>query len=369
MRHNDDGTLRRMYDEPLALSTSQRQHYTACPECRSRFEEIAEDVRRSAAWLALPQPEVDSGLALARMRRHIAAGEIKRSPGWRTRLSGLRPRGAQLTRPLGAVVAAVALLGALTLTPAGSLAQSFITIFQPTQVAVVPVTSSDLQNLPNLTKYGTVHAPAKVHDQPVKSAAAAATLSGMQVLAPSTLPAGVPATVRYDVVPSSTGTFTFDAAKAQREAATEGRSLPPMPARIDGSTLQITIGTAVVATYGSKTGQVPTLAIGEMKAPRVASSGVSVKEIEDYVLNLPGVSPQLRQAIQAIGDPSTTLPIPVPIDLAHAQAVKVQGVQGLALGDSTGVGSAVLWQKNGVMYGVGGTLPLDQIESIAGSLR
>ncbi len=46
----------------------------------------------------------------------------------------------------------------------------------------------------------------------------------------------------------------------------------------------------------------------------------------------------------------------------------MQGVTGVALGDNTGLGSAVVWVKNGVVYGVAGTLKLSEVLSIANQL-
>jgi hypothetical protein len=71
---------------------------------------------------------------------------------------------------------------------------------------------------------------------------------------------------------------------------------------------------------------------------------------------MPGISPELATAIKAIGDSGTTLPVPVPIEFGTATRVQVQGVDGIALGDNTGVGAGVIWIKNGVIYGVVGTV-------------
>ena len=276
--------------------------------------------------------------------------------------------GRRLVKPLGGLAAARALVTALALTPAGSLAQTFITIFQPKQVAVVPVTSDELKTLPNLQKYGTVHAPQNVQPQPVTDAAAASQASGMTVLIPGTLPASVPANPTYQVMPSTTGSFTFSAAKARKAAAAQRKRLRSMPANINGSTLVVKTGNGVMAIYGAKQ-QIPALAIGQMQAPTVTSTGVSVKQLEDYVLSLPGVSPQLAASIRAIGDPTSTLPIPIPVDKAHSENVTVQGVQGVAVGDATGLGSAVIWEKDGIIYGVAGPLAESQVIDIANSLH
>ena len=69
------------------------------------------------------------------------------------------------------------------------------------------------------------------------------------------------------------------------------------------------------------------------------------------------------------GEPSSTLPIPIPIGQAAAKNVSVHGVSGLFVGDSTGLGSAVLWQQNGLVYVVGGTLTEAEVLAVANSLR
>jgi hypothetical protein len=49
--------------------------------------------------------------------------------------------------------------------------------------------------------------------------------------------------------------------------------------------------------------------------------------------------------------------------------VSVHGVTGLFIGDSTGLGSAVIWQQNGLVYLVGGTLTEAETMAVANSLK
>lgn len=365
LRHIGDGTLRRMHDEPFIVTDRQRDHIQSCERCRERLAGIARDVDFTAAAFASDAPAFSSTAALATVKQRLAEEKVQRSRlvGWLDLYRG------QLQAGLGSMAAALALVGALLFTPAGSLAQSFITVFQPTQVTAISVTSSDLKSLPNLQKYGTVHAPTTTPSRQVADAAAAGQATGMAVLVPSSLPGTIPTTVKYQVVPSETGSFTFNAAKARRAARKLGKHLAAMPAGIDGSTLTITTGAAAVATYGNAKGDIPALMVGQMVAPRVTSSGVTAKQLEDYLLGLPGISPSLAAEIRAIDDPTSTLPIPIPVDYAHADHITIDGVPGLAIGDSTGLGSAVIWEKSGIIYGVGGPLTESQVISIASSLR
>jgi hypothetical protein len=113
----------------------------------------------------------------------------------------------------------------------------------------------------------------------------------------------------------------------------------------------------------------PPLVIVQAPVPNVTSTGATVAQIEDYLLRQPGVSPTLAAEIRSIGDPETTMPIPIPIERAFGQRVTVQGVSGLGIGDNTGVGGVVVWQRAGIIYAVAGQLPQRDIMAIAESLR
>jgi hypothetical protein len=293
-----------------------------------------------------------------------------------------------LVRSAAVVAAAAAVAVAVVATPVGSYAQGFLTIFTPQKVTAVPVTMAEVKSLPDLRNYGTLNQPAEPKSQHVASAAAASAASGMTVLVPGTIPNGVPNNPSYEVMPSQTGSFTFSAAKAQATAKAAGKTLPAMPANIDGSTLQVTSGVGVVAMYqtdltgpsatGEKTAsgatkqetqKVPALIVGQMVAPTVTSTGASASELEQYLLAQPGISPDLANAIRAIGDPTSTLPIPVPVDKASSHPVTVQGVSGLSVADSSGLAGGIIWVKNGVVYGVAGALSESDLLAVANSLH
>src|SRR5919205_3504456 len=156
MRHLDDGTLRRMQDDPFFAGDGRRDHLRSCERCRERQAAIAADARHTAALFDADAPMFHTRPALQRVHRSIAQGKPSpagRLVGW---IEGYR---SAVRVGFGSVAASLALVGALLFTPAGSLAQSFITIFQPKQVAPVYVTSADLKSLDGLQKYGTVHPP------------------------------------------------------------------------------------------------------------------------------------------------------------------------------------------------------------------
>ncbi len=147
-----------------------------------------------------------------------------------------------------------------------------------------------------------------------------------------------------------------------------------MPAKLDGSTLVLTGGPAIIVSYGagSPATQVApgnVVFVGVAKAPTVSSDGATVGEIQAYLLSQPSISPALAAQIRAMGDAASTLPIPVPVGQATATNVSVHGTTGLFIGDSTGMGSGVLWQQGGLVYIVGGTLTQREVIAVANSLR
>jgi len=369
--HLSDGTLRRKFDDADSLTESENRHYSACADCQARYATLADDARVVAAALAVPDIKVDVASAFSRVRSAPAA-----QPRFGIRLPIVRPA----SRPVMGLLAASFIVVALVVT---GIAQGIF--FQPQSVQVVPVSVADLQSLNGLGDFGTLTWTTKPAPQLVTSAAEAATVSGLHVPVVGTLPSGVSSNVTYAAMPAAVGVFTFDAAKAAAFAAKSGKTLPTMPAGMDGSKLTVTVGPAVVEIFGNlslpsgstATGaapdpsqlSLPQLVIGASSAPVVTSSGVSTQQLEDYLLSLPGVSPKLAAAIRAVKDPSTTLPIPIPIEYATSKTVTVQGVDGLAVGDNTGLGAGVIWIKSSTVYGVAGSLKQDAILDIANGLK
>lgn len=329
--------------------------------------------------LGTTEPVVKTDEALAKFRTRVQAeGIAPVAPIARQRVS---PRWLQ---GLAAAAGVVIVASALTLS---GVAESILQIFEPKSIVAVPLTQSDLNYLGqacsglNLQEcmgaYGTFVWTAPPQPKEVQSRAQASGEAGFTALAPTSLPSSVTGNPRYGVVNRSTATFTFSADSTRQSAARQNRTAPPLPANIDGSKLFITGGPAVVQIWGAPAGtpsaggsaDVPTLIVGQAKAPTVSSDGVTVDELRSYLLSQPGISPQLAAAIRAIGDPSSTLPVPVPAELAISHPVSVQGVQGLFIGDNTGIASAVIWQKDGMMFEVIGSFTESQALAIANSMR
>ena len=364
MAHLSEGTLRRIVDDPDAHSGAGRRHLETCAECQARYGTVSKDALAISSLMTAPELKVDVPSAFNRVRTAPAA-----RPRFGFRLPVMRPGSRPVVLAFATAVAAIALL-------VTAIAQDSNT-FTPQTLTPVPVTMADMQALSQLSAYGAITWTKQPQPQIVTSADQAQTISGLPVLKVATLPTGVSSTVTYAAMGQATAVFTFSSAKAAAAAAQAGKTLPALPAGIDGAQLTVTVGPALAEIYGNMNAAaasdptqagMPQLIVGETSAPVATSSQVTVVQFENYLLSQPGISAELKAAIKAIGDPSTTLPIPIPVQFATSSTVTIQGVQGLALGDNTGVGAGVIWIKNGVVYGVVGTIKRDDAVNVANQL-
>jgi hypothetical protein len=336
--------------------------------------------------------EIERALAVSETRTDIEEGLNR----FRARVQdeGARPappvaRRRVPARWLQALAAAAGVVLVASVLTVSGVADSILTIFEPKRVVGVPVTQNDLSQLGTacsglqlqecLGAYGTFEWTTPPQPREVPTLGQASAAAGFAIQVPSSVPQNVTGQPRYGVINRSSATFTFSADATARAAARIGRTAPPLPANIDGSRLFITGGPAVVQVWGASStmpttgttplSSIPTLVVGQARAPVISSDGVTVDQLRAYLLAQPGISPQIAAAIRAIGDPASTLPVPVPAELAISHPVTVQGVTGLFIGDNTGIASAVIWQKDGMIFEVIGSLTESQALAVANSMR
>lgn len=372
MAHLTDGTLRRMVDDRDSIPAADARHLEGCAECQARQGAASDDARAITSLLAVPEPKINLAAALDRVR---SAPEAK--PVFGFRLPLVRPLSRPAMLGFAAALAAIALFATV-------IANDYLFNYSPNSVTAVPVTVADMQSLSQLSAYGSVTWTTKPQLQLVASAAEAQSLTGLKPPVVSNLPAGVSTNVTYAAMTQAIAVFTFDAAQAAASVSADGKSLPALPAGMDGAKLTVTVGPAVGEVFGnlnlnaapgssSSSGipaaDLPQLVLIESNAPSVTSTQVTTKQLEDYLLSISGLSPELTKAIKAIGNPSSTLPIPIPIQYATSTTVSINGNPGVALGDNTGLGSGVIWVQHGELYAIAGTVKQSDVLNIADNLH
>ncbi len=280
-------------------------------------------------------------------------------------------------RAVAAGLAAAAVLILALSTPGGQRAfAQFLAQFRSQRFQVVTIDPRQMPSgIAQLERLGTLSADVRDR-QPVEvpSAAEASKQVGFAVKLPdpAALPTGVSRTPRILVTPAAEYRFTFEKAKAAEYFRQAGRPEISLPDKFDGATLIVSVPAAVLLQYQVQGGgdRDPGLLIGQAGELQARVEGkVTLDELRDFLLGLPGLPPDTVQQLRAIKDWRTTLPIPVPADRVVWKQARLAGVDGLILSDSSGLGSAALWQRDGRVYGVAGPLSSAEIQRVAESLR
>jgi hypothetical protein len=396
--HPADGQLRRIIDEPLLVPDRVKAHAQGCARCSSRLLSFRNDVAAVRQLLPLQSAlELDSRAALAAVQRRVGSAGPGPKASWTDRL----PR--RLTHPgrPAAVVAVIAVLAVATGTGTALAGVQWTQIFAPTKVASLPVTRSELLALPHLSEFGQLTEAEKLKLTPEPNLAAAEAAAGVTISVPDSLPQGVTGSPSFFLVPRWSSTFTFSAASAQAAALAAGVALPPLPAGFDGAELRESVGPGVVVVYGSgslplslsdlfgahHSGRrrvcaagsgcaqptsrpasslpLPTLALMAVRPPVLDSTGITVSQLETYLLSLPFLPSSLATAIHQLGNPITSLPIPVLTDLGQSQPTTVNGNQAVLFDADSPLLSAVVWEEHGTIRVVGGLLDSGTVLGLA----
>ena len=100
MAHLNDGTLRRMLDDPDAITAPDREHYAGCADCRARHDAMAGDARAATNLLAVPAASFDASAAYERVGAQYKVAR----PRFGVRLPVLRPSSQRIVFVLAAVL-------------------------------------------------------------------------------------------------------------------------------------------------------------------------------------------------------------------------------------------------------------------------
>lgn len=367
MHHVPETVLRRLADDPLAVPDRDQRHLAGCGRCQAGRARVSADAALASQLLTAPR---DIGEAGDVDLEWIMLQERLRQPGQPARPVAARPR--RLTRPLARVsVGAGAAAAAGVIAVGAGAAVALTTVYAPTHVAPVRVSTSDLQAITNLAslspagltggpqpsgslplRFGQLNWTTSGGEQQVSSIAQARALTHLAWSAPASLPAGVGSQASITVQSQVAATLQFSASAGQA---------------VRGSTLQITAGPAMAVQYGggSVLSGVPTLVIAAMKRPQISSTGATASQLEAFLLSQPGMPSGLAQQLKALGNPGTVLPVPVPPGMSEQQ-VRIGGAPAVLVTDHSGVVSAVVWEsRDGIVHGVGGVLNSRDILSVA----
>jgi hypothetical protein len=273
-------------------------------------------------------------------------------------------------------VAVVAVL--LSFAPVRAAASGLLSIFRLERIVVLPVSLDDVERLERLSyELGSDFFPGDMEvltepgdPQYPATLAEASDLAGFALRAPSTHPAPDEVVVRGEMV------TRFEPDVGQMQLLFEAAELSPdlVPPEIDGQPFVFTMPVSVMQIWAGE-GAEP-LVVMQMPSPTVEfPDEVDTSALGEAMLQLLGLSPGEAAALSASIDWSTTLLLPLPTDEISSEPVIVDGTEGFLLtgdsleDDTNTVYTALVWQKGGIVYLVGGVDDATRTLEIANSLQ
>lgn len=371
MRHITDGTLRRLVDDPSAVSDDDIAHLDSCERCRARHAQVAADAATAAALLMRPQPLPDVDRAWERFASAGRRGTLPASGSSRPVLSTgqrwrLGPMPA-LRRPvvvaaaLVIVAAASAVVVSTVLAPGSGSPTASKPDAIETLAAVVGIDSShtlgglDTASGSLSLPFGSLSWSSSGTRHVVASVAEARQETGLDVVLPAAVPAGVGSPDTVVVLPQLTVTVVLSSSAGA----------------LAGSRLQAVAGPGVLVEYGSAASSslsLPTLAVFEMAGPKLSAGASSVTAVENYVLAQKDLPTAAAEYIKLLGDLGTQPSVPLPQG-ANMSRVQVNGSSGLLVSDPSDGASGAIWAaSDGTVHVAVGLLDSHDILNVADQL-
>ena len=263
-------------------------------------------------------------------------------------------------------VAVAALVAALLISPVRTAAFGLFDVFRVEKFALITVDASKMPikmqhdgeaahkgGKPDPDAFGTYSGPLKPQKpREVVSLDAASGVVGYDAASAGESLGGKERSTVY-VSEAVKASYTFDVAKIRAKIQEAGVRGVKAPEQLDGKTFTFNGGRGVVVLYGAQEdgvvfaqGPSPTLTIPE---------GVDMDYLRQDFLMIPGLPADLVAQVKEIEDWERTLIIPVPAN-GSSEEVKVDGAEGVLISDAKGEKNAVLWQRDGRLYAIGGEI-------------
>jgi len=389
--HPKDDLLRALLDQEGSADMNIREHVAHCPVCQARLDEITARAQRVHTRLDVlaPGPREQPRSPQAAYAR-LTGSERFSHPSRLTNLQKEINQTMFKRRSLWTALTVIAVLALIfTLTPANAWASSFLGLFRVQKVQVItfdPNAVSDARtkleaNSDTIKQLFKDDLKITEHGQTVKVASAeeAAAKAGF--------------TPRLSAVEGQTlwvkggmkAVFTINQPKIQELIDTAGMNVQ-LPAEVNGKDVNADVPSAVVANSGScpmeetaaetakesGASSFPTCtSFVQMPSPTIDTPpGLDMNSLGAAMFQFLGVpADQAAQLSQKI-DWTSTLVLPIPQGgQVKYQDVQVDGVTGTFLQEEGQNSYALIWVKNGMLYGLHGPGSLSDAMKYVGSLK
>ena len=385
----DLGMLRQALDDDAAQTIhAHAAHCDICAERLTALQAAAADVASSLG--GAPPPDTFATAAAyqrfrARLRHEDVAGAVYDD---RTAWSGgfmARFWSSRAARSMSAVAVVVIVMMAVAVSPARGLADGVLDRFRVQKFAAITIPMDMLDQVQSgalvmpdsqkqalqdeFNQLGAFESTLNMQSaRQVESVDAARAAYG-DLAVPSSLPTGFTATPDAYVSDAGTASYTLNVGEADALVQRLGLPIFSLPDATQYPTLTFTAEIPAAAVLDYQNADSEHLFVGQMESPTLdIPQGIDLNALRDEVLQLPGLPADLVAQLRQVKDWQHTLIVPVPSG-ASTDDVTMHGEPALLIEGNNGEGSAVLWQKDGVLYVVAGQVDRDALLATAAALR
>jgi hypothetical protein len=385
----NDGDLRALIDEGFEASQATRLHAERCPRCAKRLAELRETAKQATQLMSRLEAgsPAEATIAFAKLRHAAEVRGVAFHQGG-SFMTGLWDRRAM--RAATAMVALVAVMGLLIVTPMGSVASDMLNRFRVEKFAAITIEAdqfSEFQTEMLLRLSGsdpeellaaaeglfTYESTFDLEDPMANvtelgSAAEAEARFGPFVEAQS-LPDGFSDTPTYSMSEAGSVDVSIDTAAVQTLVNELELPIYSLPDAAEHPTIDISMAAspALVLEYAGLS-EDQHIVVGQLASPTLTTPDyLNMDQLREDILRLPGLPADFVAQLRAISDWESTLIIPVPEGYS-SEDVTIDGEPGLLLAANEGDESVVIFEKSGMLYIVAGTASGDAILDVAKSL-
>ncbi|OPX91449.1 zf-HC2 domain-containing protein [Pelotomaculum sp. PtaB.Bin117] len=378
----DTGALQAFLDGEVAGSkrAALEKHLTECSACRDALDQLKEnqvftDAKMAGYLRTLGQAGIDAGNAWHR----FSNGRIQRQNNVEVKKGVLQMLSRyRVAATAASLVLAVAI--ALSFSSVRSVAGELLTVFRVEKVKTISIAPADLANIEkairsgagqvDIENFGKLEFIGKQTTSKV-SVEEAREAVDFQLKLPEPPPAGYRL---QEVSLNSGGTLnlTLNTDNTNQVLKSLG-SEKLLPDELNGKMFTVKVPAVVSARYaGSGDASVFVM---QGRSPELAADGADVSTIRDALLALPFLPDSLRGQIASINDWQHTLLVPdvggttLDVNVAGAQGVFITPATDAKDSGSHSPYNSLIWQKDGVVHAISGSLTLEQALDVASAMQ
>ena len=296
--------------------------------------------------------------ALAQIKLKIEPASLQRKPKWRLPTMFSR-------RYAWAALSVLALIVVVVSTPGVRAAASdFLGLFRVQKFAPISISPDQIALLADIADSGLYPGEIEMFDEPgpaveVESLAAAEAAAGQDARSP----VAIDSPDMVYVIEGGAGRLIIDVENTRALVEAAGADPSLIPNSLDGAIIDVTVYPAVSQMWNDG------IVLNQSPSPLVEyPEEVDTAALGEALLQALGMEGRQARRLARSIDWTSTLLLPIPEGMATFNGVSVDGVDGLAFGSLDGSQSAVLWQRDGIVYVLSGG-EVDDLLEIANSMQ